>query len=207
MSQTSTTRNQALQLLAQNVAPSQVAAALGVTESAISQLLSQEDFSAELEQVRVAATAEDLKYDDRLDTAESDALSNIEGKLRFANMQQSLQAFKILNTARRRKESRVAAQQTGGGVVVNITLPTAIVPQYVTNPKNEIIEVEGKTMVSASPTRMEEILVARNGGAHKTVSIGITKMERAAQTLELVNPTPAKATVKRVPRPNLIDLV
>jgi len=207
MSQTSTTRSQALQLLAQNVAPSQVASALGVTESAISQLLAQEDFSAELEQVRVAATAEDLKYDERLDAAESDALANIEGKLRFANMQQSLQAFKILNTARRRKESRVASQQTGGGVVVNITLPTAIVPQYVTNPKNEIIEVEGKTMVSASPTRMEEILVARNGGAHKTVAIGITKMERAAQTLELVNPTPAKATVKRVPRPNLIDLV
>ncbi len=207
MSQTSTTRNQALQLLAQNVAPSQVAAALGVTESAISQLLSQEDFSAELESVRVAATAEDLRYDERLDTAESDALANIEGKLRFANMQQSLQAFKILNTARRRKESRVAAQQTGGGVVVNITLPTAIVPQYVTNPKNEIIEVEGKTMVSASPTRMEEILVARNGGAHKVAAIGVTKVERAAQTLELVTPTPAKATVKRVPRPNLIDLV
>ena len=57
MSQSSPTRQHALQLLGQGVAPSQAAAALGVSESQISQYLSDEDFAAELAAQRASATA------------------------------------------------------------------------------------------------------------------------------------------------------
>lgn len=207
MSQTSPTRQNALQLLGQGVAPSQAAAALGVSESQISQYLSDEDFAAELAAQRASATAEDLAYDEKLDRVEEEFLGRIEQKAAFANLQQSLQAFKILNTAKRRKDSRIAPQSTGSGTVVNITIPIAVIPQYVTNSKNEIVEVEGKTMVSANPKRLEEMLRQRGSSALQSETpIGLTKAQRAEETLQILNPRPQRRPVKRA-IPEVSDLL
>jgi len=207
MSQSSPTRQNALQLLSQGVAPSQAAAALGVSESQISQYLQDEDFSAALQAQRASATAEDLAYDEKLDRVEEEFLGRIEQKAAFANLQQSLQAFKILNTAKRRKDSRIAPQSTGSGTVVNITIPIAVIPQYVTNSKNEIVEVEGKTMVSANPKRLEEMLRERGSSALQSETpIGLTKAQRAEETLQILNPRPQRKPVKRA-LPEVSDLL
>ncbi len=207
MSQSSPTRQNALQLLGQGVAPSQAAAALGVSESQISQYLSDEDFAAELAAQRASATAEDLAYDEKLDRVEEEFLGRIEQKAAFANLQQSLQAFKILNVAKRRKDSRIAPTSTGGGTIVNITIPIAVIPQYITNSKNEIVEVEGKTMVSASPKRLEEMLKQRGSSAlQQETPIGLTKAQRAEDTLQILNPRPQRRPVKRA-LPEVSDLL
>ena len=207
MSQSSPTRQNALQLLGQGVSPSQAAAALGVSESQISQYLSDEDFSAALQAQRASATAEDLAYDEKLDRVEEEFLGRIEQKAAFANLQQSLQAFKVLNGAKRRKDSRIAPQSTGSGTIVNITIPVAVIPHYVTNSKNEIVEVEGKTMVSANPKRLEEMLRQRGSSALQSETpIGLTKAQRAEETLQILNPRPQRKPVKRA-LPEVSDLL
>ena len=207
MSQSSPTRQNALQLLGQGVSPSQAAAALGVSESQISQYLSDEDFAAELAAQRASATAEDLAYDEKLDRVEEEFLGRIEQKAAFANLQQSLQAFKILNVAKRRKDSRIAPTSTGGGTIVNITIPIAVIPQYITNSKNEIVEVEGKTMVSASPKQLDELLKQRGSSAlQQETPIGLTKAQRAEDTLQILNPRPQRKPVKRA-IPEISDLL
>lgn len=190
MSQSSSTRDHALTLLSQNISPSQVAAACGVSESAISQLLSDEDFAAALADRTQAATAQDLAYDSRLDEAESLYLANIEKRAPFANLQQSLQAFRILNQARRRKDSRIQAPQ-GGGVAVTINVPVSILPQYVKNANAEIIEVDGRTMLSATPSTVENLMKQRLEAAGRTLPstqhVGLTKVERAKEGLKVVD--------------------
>jgi predicted transcriptional regulator len=200
MSQSTPTRQHALTLLSQGVSPSQAASALGVTESQISQYLSDDDFAAALESQRAAATAEDLAYDEKLDKIEGAYLERIEQKAAFANLQQSLQAFKILNGAKRRKDSRIPQTNSGSGAVVNITIPVSIMPQYITNSQNEIVEVEGQTMVSASPRKLNEML-AQQGRAvqNPTAAIGVTKLQRAQETLQILAPKPQRRAVKHVP--------
>jgi len=208
MSHPSLNRQLAVQYLAQNMQPSIVAGILGVTESAISQLLADEDFAAEVTAASQGAAAGDLAYDDRMDKAEEVFLENIEKRAQFANMQQSLQAFKLLNSARRRKDTRVHNSAQANGVTVNIMLPSSIIPDYTMNAQAEIVEVSGKTMLSATPAGVNELLAARQAakapvpvGVSAAVEISPVKATRALQHLSHMTNRPER---KKIP---LVDLI
>jgi len=208
MSHPSLNRQLAVQYLAQNMQPSIGAGILGVTESAISQLLADEDFAAEVTAASQGAAAGDLAYDDRMDKAEEVFLENIEKRAQFANMQQSLQAFKLLNSARRRKDTRVHNSAQQNGVTVNIMLPSSIIPDYTMNAQAEIVEVSGKTMLSATPAGVNELLAARQAakapvpvGVSAAVEISPVKATRALQHLSHMTNRPER---KKIP---LVDLI
>lgn len=153
-------KDQALTLLSQGLKQSVVASALGVEESYVSQLLADEDFAAALSVRKADVSAKDVAYDTKLDRATEDALDRIESKLPYANLQQSLQAFRVLDSAKRRKERGTSGAESAG-VTVNILLPTVIAPRYLQNQSGEIVEVEGQTMVSATPKNLEELVQKR----------------------------------------------
>lgn len=196
MSSANLNRQLAIQYLSQNMQPSIVAGILGVTESAISQLLADSDFAEEVSKASQGAAAEDLAYDSRLDEAEETFLKNIENRAQFANMQQSLQAFKLLNSAKRRKDTRVHNSASNSGVTVNITLPTTIVPQYILNAQAEIVEVSGKTMISATPANVNALLASKQEKLPAPV-----KAERALAAVPNMTNRPQRAKVP------LIDLI
>lgn len=199
-------RESALELLAQGIPASQVAGTLGVSESYVSQLLGDEDFGSQLQATRTEAAQADLDYDKKIDTAESLYLQRIEDKAGFANLQQSLQAFRILNSAKRRKDSRVQAPGINIGQIINITLPVASIPDYKINNQSEIVEVEGKTMLSATPKRLEEIMAARNGERPAVLQLpGVTKVERAASVLQKLENKIERKPIKTIP--NLVDFL
>lgn len=154
-------KDQALQLLSQGLTVSQVAGILGVEDSYISQLMQNEDFSTAVVAARQQASAEDLAYDEKLDKAEEVFLERIEEKSRLANLQQSMQAFKILNSAKRRKDRGVAPAAGVHATIVNITVPAAIAPRFIMNQQSEIVEVEGQTMISATPKGLDTLVSAR----------------------------------------------
>jgi hypothetical protein len=189
-------RKLAIQYLSQNIQPSVVAGILGVTESAISQLLADPDFATEVSEASQGAAAEDLGYDKRVDEAEDQFLKNIEQRAPFANMQQSLQAFKLLNGAKRRRDTRVHQSAGNSGVTVNITLPASIVPQYVMNAQAEIVEVSGQTMISATPANVNAMLEARRSADPAAV-----KSERALAAVPGLTNKPVRV------KPPLIDLL
>lgn len=203
-------KDQVVSMLAQGISPVQVATTIGVSESYISQLMGDEDFRAALESHRVARTKEDLEFDSQLERTEKTYLDKIEDKAKFANLQQSMQAFKILNGARRRKDGAIVGSHTQVGVVVNIQLPQSAIPQYVVNGKNEIVEVDGKTLVSATPRRLDEILAARRGPEalqEKMKLPGITRVERAAVALEEITNKPVRRLTRSVRTEDLVDLL
>lgn len=189
-----TPKEHAINLLAQGIPTSQVAAAVGVSDSYISQLKADEEVQRQIAERQAAHSIADSNFDSTLERAEAMALEKIEKNLPFANMGQALAAFRILNGARRRKDELVQ-KDTAVSVTVNLTLPANNIPKYITNQANEIIEVEGKTMISASAKTLDQILAARSGSDHKQLP-QTTAVEKAAQMLGSLAPLPRRQAVK-----------
>jgi transcriptional regulator with XRE-family HTH domain len=189
-----TPKEHAIQLLAQGIPTSQVAAAVGVSDSYISQLKSDEEVQRQIAERQAAHSIADSAFDETLERAESLALEKIEKNLPFANMGQALAAFRVLNSARRRKDE-VLQRDTAVSVTVNLTLPASSLPRYTTNQANEIIEVEGKTMLSASAKTLDQILAARAGETQAALP-QVTATEKAAAILSSLAPLPRKAPVR-----------
>lgn len=189
-----TPKEHAINLLAQGIPTSQVAAAVGVSDSYISQLKADEEVQRQIAERQAAHSIADSNFDSTLERAEAMALEKIEKNLPFANMGQALAAFRILNSARRRKDELIQ-KDTAVSVTVNLTLPANNIPRYITNQANEIIEVEGKTMISASAKTLDQILAARSGTDHKQLP-QTTAVEKAAQMLGSLAPLPRRHAVK-----------
>ena len=189
-----TPKEHAINLLAQGIPTSQVAAAVGVSDSYISQLKADEEVQRQIAERQAAHSIADSNFDSTLERAEAMALEKIEKNLPFANMGQALAAFRILNSARRRKDELIQ-KDTAVSVTVNLTLPANNIPRYITNQANEIVEVEGKTMISASAKTLDEILAARAGEAQKQLP-QTTAVEKAAQMLGSLAPLPRRQAVK-----------
>lgn len=189
-----TPKEHAINLLAQGIPTSQVAAAVGVSDSYISQLKADEEVQRAISERQAAHSIADSNFDDTLERAESLALEKIEKNLPFANMGQALMAFRILNSARRRKDELIQ-KDTAVSVTVNLTLPANNIPKYITNQANEIIEVEGKTMISASAKTLDQILAARAGEAPVALP-QTTAVEKAAQMLGSLAPMPRRQPAK-----------
>lgn len=174
-------KEHAITLLSQGVPTSQVAAACGVSDSYISQLKADPEVQDQILAKQAAHSAADIHFDETLESAEALALDKIQKNLPFANMSQALAAFRILNTARRRKDEIVQADHSVN-VTVNLTLPSSALPKYIANSNNEIVEVEGKTMISATAKTLDQILSARSA---KDPSLpATTAIEKAADMLD-----------------------
>lgn len=171
--------------LAQGVGTEAIAGALGCEPSYISQLRDDPEVLALMEDEKSTLTVADVEFDERLARTEAGALALIERNLPFANPHTALATFKVLNSANRRK----AAIQQNNSVAVNVTLilPQSAIPNYVTNERREIIEVEGRTMLSATPRSMEALADARASRDAKNVP-KITAVEQAAVRLGALAP-------------------
>lgn len=156
----SSTESRALALLGSGVTPTATAAALGVTDSRISQLLSSEEFAAEVAERRfqnlAAHTLRDGKYDDLEDTLLERMKDCIPMMLRPLEI---LRAISIINAAKRRGGQAVTEAISGQESVVSITLPKVLVNQFVTNIQNQVVQVGHQnltTMQSATLLKQSE---------------------------------------------------
>lgn len=191
-----TPKDQIIELLSAGVPTSQIAAAVGCTDSYVSQIRADPEVQAFLATKAVAVTAKDVAFDTALESAETMALQKLEKGLQFANFSQALAAFRVLNSARKRQDKFAQTDNAGTTINVNLTLPVNAMPRYTLSGKNEIIEVEGQTMVTATPKSLDQILQARAAGLALPNS---TAIERAATMLESMI-TPVQPQNSRAPR-------
>ena len=190
-----TPKEHAILLLSQGISTAQVAAACGVSESYISQLRADPEVREQIHEKRAADTLEDIKFDSSLEAAENMALEKIQRGLPFANMGQAIAAFRILNAAKKRTGGPAEQQDSALSVTVNLTLPAAAATRYVVNAKNEIVEVEGKTMISATAKTLDGLLAEKAGDGQEVRKLGA--VQRAATILDNLK-TP-KALIQQTP--------
>jgi hypothetical protein len=191
------TKEHIIALLSQSIPTSQVAAACGVTDAYVSQLKADPELATIIASGAAETATRDIAFDNTLERAELMALEKIEKNLPFANMGQAMAAFKILNSARKRADAFGAAQtDQSTNITVNLTLPSAAAARYVVNSSNEIVEVEGQTMITATAKSLDSLL-AQRASAQLQQPV-VTSLNRAAGMLAQINPL---NSLQPVPRP------
>jgi len=191
-----TPKDQIIELLAAGVPTSQIAAAVGCSDSYVSQLKADPEVQTLLASKAVEITAKDIAFDTKLEAAETAALEKIERSLPMANFGQSLAAFRILNAARKRKDANIPVDHGGTTINVNLTLPATALPTYTLSARKELVEVDGKSMITATPKSLDQILLAR---APAPLSTSI-QLDRAAAMLEAIPMVAPKRQARRLPR-------
>jgi transcriptional regulator with XRE-family HTH domain len=197
-----TPKEQALSMLATGVAAEQVADIVGVTPSAISQWKKEAaDCMAPALTLAAPISEADNAFDTKLDSAEDMALERISKGLPFANMGQALAAFRILNAARRRKEVGLPSMaQQSLTLNVNLTLPAGGAPNFVLNKQSEIVEVDGRTLVTTDSKQLDNLLASRAQVKLAAVNPSeVRVLEQAAQRLDGIVTSQVRQAPRRSP--------
>lgn len=182
--------------LAQGVGVTEIALAVGCEASYVTQLRTDPEVVLLVQEARAAMTAEDVAFDKTLERSEQKALELIEQKLPFANFGQSLQAFKTLNGARKRRDG--PEDNASHVTTVVLVLPERHLPKYVTNQSNEIIEVEGRTMVTATPKSLEKVLEEKQGTPALKQANEVS-MAKASKLISGLGPNPNRRPGRKLP--------
>lgn len=161
-------KDRAKELLGYGASVEDVAKTLGCDHSYISQLLADEQFSAEVSNLRADKLASASARDNKINAIEDVLIERLKEAIDARMIFKAgdlLRAFAVVNKAERRGFDAPltnAANQT----IVNLTMPTKIINKYVTNVNNEVIEINDATLVTM-PTA--ELLRSLQKGDNKDV--------------------------------------
>jgi len=148
------TEEKAIKLLGSGCTPSQVATAIGVTESRISQLLATEEFAHAVASLRYEALAKHNETDAAYDSIEDALIEKLADVLPLMmRPMEILKAIQVINGAKRRGQStpdQIINQQT----VVNLTMPTQIINKFSMNSNNQITNVGTQTLETIQSTSL-----------------------------------------------------
>lgn len=152
------TRERALALLGTGIPAETVAATLGVTPSAISQLLSESEFASQVAQLRYEALSKHNLRDTTYDELEDALVQRMKDSIPFLTRPLEIaRAIQIINAAKRRGSSApeaIISQQQ----VVSLTVPIQIIQKFQTTQNKQVThagEVELITMQAG--TLLKEI--------------------------------------------------
>lgn len=137
----STTESRALSLLGAGIAPEVVAASLGVTASRISQLLSDENFAAQVAELRFKNLSKHNERDALYDATEDILLERLRDCIPLMHKpMEILKAIQVINAAKRRgsstPESIIEKQQ-----IIQLTIPTQVLNMFKVNLQGQVVTV------------------------------------------------------------------
>lgn len=151
----------ALELLGANVPNHIVAATLGVTESRVSQMLSQEDFAAKVAERRYNAVAKYNSMDDKYNNLEDKLLDKLEKVIPLmVRPRDILEGLSKMNAAKRRGMTS-PDQAATTAQVINLTVPVTLVNKFKSDARGQIVEVtdgsSSQTLVTATMQDIESL--------------------------------------------------
>lgn len=136
----------ALELLGNGVSPEQTAAALGVSPSRISQLLSEDHFAQAVTQRRYEALCKHNERDNNYDSLEDRLLKKMEDLLpMMVRPMEVLKALQIVNQAKRRGSNNIdgSAEQKP---IIELTIPVTILQQFTTNQLGQVVQAGSQSL-------------------------------------------------------------
>lgn len=180
MTTLTSTQDRALTLLGQGVSPEHTAAALGLTPSAISQLLSDENFAAQVAELRFANLAKHSERDNLYDTIEDKLLAKLKDCIPFMiKPLEVLRAIQVINGAKRRGQS-APESLTNQQEVVQLVLPVQIINQYTVNSHNQVIKAGQQDLITVQSGSMQGLLKRKKEDNDVKVLAGPTEAARSS---------------------------
>lgn len=159
-------KNQIQELLGSGLSNEIVATAVGCDPSYITQLMSQQEFASKVIELRTVALTANSRRDRTIDEIEDKILEKLDTVIDqngFYKPADILRAAAVVNAMKRRGVPATESL-TVNNTVVNLQMPVQIVHSYVKNPTGEVVEVDGKTLVTASSHTLLEELARTRGG-------------------------------------------
>ena len=174
---TTSTEEKALALLGSGVQAEHVAAALGVTPSRISQLLSDEVFALKVATMRYENLRKHNERDGAIDGIEDLLITKLKASMPLMIKPDTIiRAFNVVNAAKRRGSSS-PEQTVNQQNIINLTLPTQIVQQFVKNTDNQVIKAGEQELITMSSNTL------LNNAKSVTVSPAEIEIDDAASKL------------------------
>jgi len=177
------TEERALELLGQGLSTGVVASALGVTDSAISQLLADENFASDVQKLRFDSLQKSTQLDSTYTDIEEKLLETLEESLPLINKPRDiLSAINVINGAKRRG---LDSPDSGAleAKVVQLTVPAVLQQKFVVNIANQVTEVQGdqinQTLVTATAGDLDELVKEHGTGQRKQLLAGSGEAEDA----------------------------
>lgn len=173
------TEQRALELLVGgNLTQEQVAGAIGVDPSYISQLISREDFASTLASRRFEVLQSHNARDNKYDALEDTLLEKLEDNVQLMHRPlEILKSLQVINAAKRRG-SGVLDSTTQKQTVINLVLPTQIIQRFSqTNIHNQVIKAGSQellTIQSANLLSLKESQGVKKGVANEQQCIAGT---------------------------------
>lgn len=152
------TRERAIELLGQGIAPVIVAQSLGCSESFISQLLSEEDFLKQVVELRYSALKKHNDRDSAYDALEDQLLTRLQQTMSYLmDPMKIARILQTVNAAKRRGQS-TPDSVTQQSTIVNLTIPSVIVNQFrvTKDVNNQIIEAGDQKLVTIQSGTLRE---------------------------------------------------
>lgn len=141
-------KDRILKLLGSGLGGEVVSATVGCDPSYISQLMSDEDFRQQVLAMRLESLTADTQRDRAIDEIEDNLLTKLKAGLDFLIQPKDiLRAYAIVNVAKRRG-AKASDTTIVNNNIVNLILPRQVVQRYTMSRTGEVIEVEGKPLVT-----------------------------------------------------------
>lgn len=166
------TASRALSLLGNGVSSEVVAAALGVSPSRISQLLSDETFAAQVSALRFENLQKHTITDGKYDSIEDRLLEKLELNLPLMmRPMEILKALAVVNGAKRRgvQVSPESAGNIGSGTIVNLLMPVQVLQKYAVqvNIMNQVVKTGDTDLVTIQSGTLMKMVGAGSDGSNK----------------------------------------
>lgn len=158
--------DRALTLLGQGVNPSQCALAVGLTESRISQLLSDEQFARRVSELRYQALVKHNTRDLTYDEMEDALLAKLKDLLPFMmKPMEIVRSIQVINAAKRRGASSPDSIQQSTEVV-QLTMPIQIINQFTLNAQNQVVRAGNQDLVTIPSNALSGIVLKKGESQH-----------------------------------------
>lgn len=173
------TETRALALLGQGIEPGIVANSLGVDPSRISQLLSDENFAAQVAELRFENLAKHSMRDNKYDNMEDKLLEMLEDCLPMMHRpMEILKAITVINAAKRRgsstPESVINKQQ-----VISLVVPVQIINKFQANMQGQVIKAGEQELITIQSGSLDSLLQEKRNGRAALIN-GNQESERNA---------------------------
>ena len=173
------TETRALALLGQGIEPGIVANAVGVDASRISQLLSDENFAAQVAELRYENLAKHNIRDNKYDNVEDKLLDMLEDCIPLMHRpMEILKAISVINAAKRRgsstPEATINKQQ-----VISLVVPVQIINKFQANLQGQVIKAGDQELVTIQSGSLDSLLQEKRNGRAALIN-GNQESERSA---------------------------
>lgn len=144
-------KERALELLGNGCNAAQTAAALGVTDAYISQLLAEEDFAQAVANGRAALVEKELGRDKQWNTLEDKILEKMHDLINYVQKPGELIRMAAIANAAKRRAAGLLTQDGASDTktqIIVLQLPAVIEQKYAVNVQGEVVEVNGRPLAT-----------------------------------------------------------